>query len=88
MVFPLPSSTFNCLPVSWVPVFESAAMWGSCLDCQVLPAIDAVSILELAANSGSRRMSEALNLHFNSNKVVNNTNKHAFMTMFSLLGRV
>ena len=36
---------------------------GSWLDCQVLPAISAVSILELAANSGSSRMSWAPNLH-------------------------
>ena len=32
---------------------------GSWLGCQVLPAISAVSILELAANSGSSRMSRA-----------------------------
>ena len=31
--------------------------------CQVLPAISAVSILELAANSGGFRMSWAPNLH-------------------------
>ena len=36
---------------------------GSCLGCQVLPAFSAVSILELAANSGSSRMSRAPNLH-------------------------
>ena len=35
----------------------------SWLGCQVLPAISAVSILELAANSGSSRMSWAPNLH-------------------------
>ena len=35
----------------------------SWLACQVLPAISAVSILELAANSGSSRMSRAPNLH-------------------------
>ena len=33
------------------------------LGCQVLPAIGAVSILELAANSGSSRMCQAPNLH-------------------------
>ena len=32
------------------------------LGCQVLPAISVVSILELAANSGSSRMSQAPNL--------------------------
>ena len=37
--------------------------WGSCPSCQVLPAISAVSILELVANSGSSRMSRAPNLH-------------------------
>ena len=36
---------------------------GSWLGCQVLPAISAVSILELVANSGSSRMSWAPNLH-------------------------
>ena len=35
----------------------------SWLGCQVLPAISVVSILELAANSGSSRMSWAPNLH-------------------------
>ena len=35
----------------------------SWLGCQVLPAIGAVSILELAAHSGSSRMSRAPNLH-------------------------
>ena len=36
---------------------------GSWVGCQVLPAISVVSILELAANSGSSRMSRAPNLH-------------------------
>ena len=36
---------------------------GSWMGCQVLPVIDAVSILELGANSGSSRMSQAPNLH-------------------------
>jgi len=36
---------------------------GSWLDCQVLPAIGAVSIMELAASSGSSRMFQAPNLH-------------------------
>ena len=36
---------------------------GSWLGCQVLPAIGAVSILKLAANSGSSRMPQAPNLH-------------------------
>ena len=36
---------------------------GSWLGCQVWPAISAVSILELVANSGSSRMSWAPNLH-------------------------
>ena len=35
----------------------------SWLGCQVLPAIGAVSILELAANSGSSRMCQAPNLY-------------------------
>ena len=33
------------------------------LGCQVLPAIGAISILKLAANSESSRMSHATNLH-------------------------
>ena len=36
---------------------------GSRLGCQVLSAINAVSILELVANSGNSRMSRAPNLH-------------------------
>ena len=36
---------------------------GSWLGCQVWPVISAVSILELVANSGSSRMSQAPNLH-------------------------
>ena len=44
----------------------------SWLGCQVLPAISAVSILELAANSGSSRMFWTHNLHIlcESDKVV------------------
>ena len=47
-------------------------MGGSWLGCQVLPAISEVSILDLAANSGSSRMSRAPNLHSlsESNEVV------------------
>ena len=36
---------------------------GSWLGCRVLPAISAVSILELVADSGNSRMSRAPNLH-------------------------
>ena len=42
------------------------ASWGwggSWLGCQVLPAIGAVSILELVTNSGGSTMSQAPNLH-------------------------
>ena len=42
---------------------SSRGRGGSWLGCQVLPAIGAVSILELAANSGTSRMSQAPNLH-------------------------
>ena len=42
---------------------SSWACGGSWLGCQVLSAIGAVSILELAASSGSSRMSQAPNLH-------------------------
>ena len=43
---------------------------GSWLGCQVLPAISAVSTLELAANSGSSGMSQAPYLHSESDEVV------------------
>ena len=43
---------------------------GSWLSCQVLPAISAVSITELAANNGSSRISRAPNLQSESNEVV------------------
>ena len=36
---------------------------GSWLGCQVFPAMGTISILELAANSGSSRTSKAPNLH-------------------------
>ena len=46
------------------PLTYTFHVMGACLVpvCQVLPAIGAVSILELAANSGSSRMSQALHL--------------------------
>ena len=43
---------------------------GSWLGYQILPAIGAVSILELAANSGSSRMSQAPNLHIETQLLV------------------
>ena len=55
---PLLSTVYQC-----DRCLSSSGRGGSWLGCQVLPAIDAVSILELAANSGSSRMSQALNLH-------------------------
>ena len=42
---------------------SSRGRWDSWLGCQVLPAIGQVSILEVAANSGSSRISQAPNLH-------------------------
>ena len=48
------SVTSTCFP------FLSRGSW---LGCQVLPAMGAVSILELAANSGSSWMSQAPNLY-------------------------
>ena len=57
----LPTLCFPlCISVMGACFFLGA--WGSWLGCQVLPAIGAVSILELAANSGSSRMSWAPNL--------------------------
>ena len=55
---PLPSTVCQC-----DECLSSSGCWGSWLGCQVLPVIGAVSILELAANSGSSRMSWAPNLH-------------------------
>ena len=47
----------------------------SWLGCQVLPSIGAVSMLELAANSGSTRMSQAPTHH-----VVGQLFKYFFVT--------
>lgn len=58
---PPPPPTFYSMKL-WclVPVFSGA--WGLIMGCQVLEAIHAMSILELAANCGSFRISHALNL--------------------------
>ena len=55
---PLLSNVYQC-----DECLSSQGCGGSWLGCQVLPASIAVSILELAANSGSSRMSRAPNLH-------------------------
>ena len=55
---PLFSTVYQC-----DGYLSSLVCGGSWLGCEVLPAINAVSILELAANSGSYRMSRAPNLH-------------------------
>ena len=66
-LFPPPLSTVSIL---WGCIFP--LLWGgSRLGCQDIPAMGAVFIWELAANSGSSWMSEAPNLHF-SDAVVNN----------------
>ena len=62
---------FSLLSPTLLPsVYQGECDWclssqghgGSWLGCQVLPANNAVSILELAANSRSSRMSQAPNL--------------------------
>ena len=60
----VPSLPTLCFPlcISVTGAHSSRGRWGSWLGCQVLPAIGAVSILELAANSGSSRMFRAPNL--------------------------
>ena len=60
----VPSLPTLCFPlcISVTGARFSQGHGGSWLGCQVLPAIGAVSILELAANSGSSRMSRAPNL--------------------------
>ena len=54
----VPSLPTLCFPlcISVTGACSSRGRGGSWLGCQVLPAIGAVSILELAANSGSSRM--------------------------------
>ena len=60
----VPSLPTLCFPlcISVTGACFSRGRGGSWLGCQVLPAIGVVSILELAANSGSSRMSQAPNL--------------------------
>ena len=60
----VPSLPTLCFPlcISVTGAHSSRGRGGSWLGCQVLPAIGAVSILELAANSGSSRMFRAPNL--------------------------
>ena len=60
----VPSLPTLCFPlcISVRGAHSSRGHGGSWLGCQVLPAIGAVSILELAANSGSSRMFRAPNL--------------------------
>ena len=67
---PSPPFAFHCVSVDGcLSYLGHGSSW---LGCQVLPAISAVSILELAANSGSSRMSRTHNLHIlsESDKVV------------------
>ena len=61
LFFSLPTLCFP-LCISVTGAHSSRGRGGSWLGCQVLPAIGAVSILELAANSGSSRMFRAPNL--------------------------
>ena len=55
---PLLSTVYRC---DWCPSFQGCG--GSWLGCQVFPAIGAVSLMELAANSESSRISWAPNPH-------------------------
>ena len=50
----------------YLPLFISV------MGCQALSAISRVSILELAANSGSSRMSQASNLHLETQLLIAN----------------
>ena len=61
--------SFHCFN-SMTGASSSYCMEGSWLGCQDLPAMGAVFIYYLAANSGSSFMSQAPNLHF-SDAVVN-----------------
>ena len=72
----VPSLPTLCFPlcISVTGACFSRGCGGSWLGCQVLPAIGAVSILELVASSGSSRMSWASNLQratklFNASKI-------------------
>ena len=60
-VLSLPTLCFP-LSISVTGACSFRGRGGSWLGCQVLPAIGAVSILELAANGGSSRMFRAPNL--------------------------
>ena len=55
---PLFSTVYQC--DGYLSSWGHRGLW---LGCQILPAIGAVSILELAANSGSAGMFRAPNLH-------------------------
>ena len=59
----LPSFPTLCFPLYYQcdGFLSYLGRGGSLLGCQVLPAISAVSILELVANSGSSRISQAPN---------------------------
>ena len=65
VVFPRPPPAASLLSTVYQcdGCLSSQGRGGSWLGCQVLPAIGAVSILELAANSGSPRMCQEPNLH-------------------------
>ena len=67
---PCPSLSFHC----FISVTGSCFLppcGGSWLGCLDLPAMGAVSIWELAANSGSSWMSQAPNLHFARQLLIN-----------------
>ena len=86
----VPSLPTLCFPlcISVTGACFSRGRGGSWLGCQVLPAICAVSILELAANSGSSRMSRAPNLQ-GATKVfteINNECKSSQMLVFDKRG--
>ena len=75
----VPTPLYFPLLISMTGACLLGSMGGSWLGSQVLPAIGAVSILELATNSGSSRTSQAPNCHFNSNAAVNKINNYVCM---------
>ena len=79
---PLLSTVYRCdgcLSSQWC---GGSCIW---LAGQVLPAIDAVSTLELAANSGSSRMSQAPNLSRATQLFNNNNNNNNYFIINNII---
>ena len=89
-VFHIPSPPLFSTVYQCDGCLSSPGCGGSWLGCQVLPAISAVSILELAANSGSSRISQAPNLHLATQLLTSSTVviSSSFIPIFSNLNNL